>query len=229
MIQHIFLDLDDTIFDFKKAERIALSRTLREEGIKPTEHILNRYSEINLSQWKLLELGKLTREEVLVRRYEILFQEVGMSCDAKKISEKYEDFLGEGHYFIPGAKELLEDLSKKYHLYLASNGAVKVQMSRIKSAGIEKYLEKIFLSEQIGYEKPSPQFFEKCFAQIPNFKKEEALILGDSLTSDIRGGKNAGILTVWFHPSGKKVEEEIVPDYEIGKLEELKTILSFYS
>ena len=217
MVQHIFLDLDDTIFDFKKAERIALSRTLREEGIKPTEHILNRYSEINLSQWKLLELGKLTREEVL------------MSCDAKKISEKYEDFLGEGHYFIPGAKELLEDLSKKYHLYLASNGAVKVQMSRIKSAGIEKYLEKIFLSEQIGYEKPSPQFFEKCFAQIPDFKKEEALILGDSLTSDIRGGKNAGILTVWFHPSGKKVEEEIVPDYEIGKLEELKTILSFYS
>ena len=213
MIQHIFLDLDDTIFDFKKAERIALSRTLREEGIKPTEHILNRYSEINLSQWKLLELGKLTREEVLVRRYEILFQEVGMSCDAKKISEKYEDFLGEGHYFIPGAKELLEDLSKKYHLYLASNGAVKVQMSRIQSAGIEKYLEKIFL----------------CFAQIPDFKKEEALILGDSLTSDIRGGKNAGILTVWFHPSGKKVEEEIVPDYEIGKLEELKTILSFYS
>ena len=86
MIQHIFLDLDDTIFDFKKAERIALSRTLREEGIKPTEHILNRYSEINLSQWKLLELGKLTREEVLVRRYEILFQEVGMSCDAKKLS-----------------------------------------------------------------------------------------------------------------------------------------------
>ena len=105
----------------------------------------------------------------------------------------------------------------------------KVQMSRIKSAGIEKYLEKIFLSEQIGYEKPSPPFFEKCFAQIPDFKKEEALILGDSLTSDIRGGKNAGILTVWFHPSGKKVEEEIVPDYEIGKLEELKTILSFYS
>ena len=104
MIQHIFLDLDDTIFDFKKAERIALSRTLREEGIKPTEQILNLYSEINLSQWKLLELGKLTREEVLVRRYEILFQEVGMSCDAKKISEKYEDFLGEGHYFIPGAK-----------------------------------------------------------------------------------------------------------------------------
>ena len=114
-------------------------------------------------------------------------------------------------------------------MYLASNGAVKVQMSRIKSAGIEKYLEKIFLSEQIGYEKPSPQFFEKCFAQIPDFIKEEALILGDSLTSDIRGGKNAGILTVWFHPSGKKVEEEIVPDYEIGKLEELKTILSFYS
>ena len=104
MIQHIFLDLDDTIFDFKKAERIALSRTLREEGIKPTEQILNRYSEINLSQWKLLELGKLTREEVLVRRYEILFQEVGMSCDAKKISEKYEDFLGEGHYFIHASK-----------------------------------------------------------------------------------------------------------------------------
>lgn len=110
MIQHIFLDLDDTIFDFKKAERIALSRTLREEGIKPTEHILNRYSEINLSQWKLLELGKLTREEVLVRRYEILFQEVGMSCDAKKISEKYEDFLGEGHYFIPRGKSRFFDM-----------------------------------------------------------------------------------------------------------------------
>ena len=229
MIRHIFLDLDDTIFDFKKAERIALSRTLHGEGIEPTELMLDRYSEINLSQWKLLELGKLTREEVLVRRYEILFQELGMSCDAKKISEIYEDFLGEGHYFIPGAEDMLEDLSKSYHLYLASNGAVKVQRSRIESAGIEKYFENIFLSEQIGYEKPDIRFFEKCFAQIPGFKREEALILGDSLTSDIRGGKNAGILTVWFNPHRKQIEEGIVPDYEIGQLEELQTILSFDS
>lgn len=229
MIQHIFLDLDDTIFDFKKAERIALSRTLCEEGLEVNEHILNRYSEINLSQWKLLEQGKLTREEVLLRRYEILFGELGMLCDAKKISETYENFLAEGHYFIPGAEELLEELSKKYHLYLASNGTVEVQMSRIGSAGIEKYLEQIFLSEQIGYEKPSPHFFEKCFSQIPDFKREETLILGDSLTSDIRGGKNAGILTVWFNPHQREKEEGIVPDYEIGKLEELQTILSFYS
>lgn len=104
-----------------------------------------------------------------------------------------------------------------------------MQMSRIQSAGIEKYLEKIFLSEQIGYEKPSPQFFEKCFAQIPNFKKEEALILGHSLTSLISGRKKCRdpdrvVSSIW-----KKVEEEVVPDYEIGKLEELKTILSFYS
>ena len=166
MIQHIFLDLDDTIFDFKKAERIALSRTLREEGIKPTEQILNRYSEINLSQWKLLELGKLTREEVLVRRYEILFQEVGMSCDAKKISEKYEDFLGEGHYFIPGAKELLEDLSKKYHLYLASNGAVKVQMSRIKSAGIEK--------TDIGHNRLDPN--RNVLGNVTGFKMQQGYL-----------------------------------------------------
>ena len=127
MIKHLFIDLDDTIFDFHKAERIAITATLSELGIEPTESTLSRYSEINRSQWELLERGLLVREQVLVRRFELLFAELGVRDRSLEARKLYESKLSEGHFFVDGALELLDSLFGKYRLYLASNGTKAVQ------------------------------------------------------------------------------------------------------
>ncbi|MEQ3215710.1 HAD family hydrolase [Hominifimenecus microfluidus] len=173
MIRNVFLDLDNTLFDFTKAEHIALARTLRLLDVDPAEATLCRYSELNLEQWKLLELGKITREQVKVRRFENLFRELGTAASPEQAAALYETFLGEGHYYIDGAEDLLKALYGRYRLYLASNGTLSVQQSRLASAGIAGLFDGIFLSEVIGADKPSKEFFAACFSQIPDFRKEE--------------------------------------------------------
>lgn len=189
MIDTILFDLDDTLLDFKKAERTALTKTLLQMGIEPNESILSRYSELNLAQWKLLEQGKLSRSEVKTRRYKLLFDEIGVSCSVEKAVQIYESMLSMGHYFIDGAEELLETISRDYQLYLVTNGTASVQRGRLKSANIARYFIKIFISEEVGFNKPWKEYFDYCFAQIPGFQKENTVIVGDSLSSDIQGGK----------------------------------------
>lgn len=225
MIKNILLDLDDTLFDFKLAEKVALTKTLIHLGIEPTEEVLARYSYLNDAQWKLLEEGKLTREEVKVRRYQLLFDEIGKDCSPYSATVYYEGQLGIGHYFMEGAEELLKALHGVYRLYLASNGCASVQKGRIESAGIAKYFDDIFISQAIGYDKPSINFFKSCFSKIPDFKKHETLIVGDRLSSDIRGGLEAGITTVWYNPEREINNTDIVPHYEIGSLMDLIPLL----
>ena len=225
MIKTVFLDLDDTIFDFHKAEGIALSDTLRELGIEPTAAVLARYSEINRAHWERLELGELTREQVLHGRFRVLFAELGVSADEYEAQRIYEWRLGTGHYFLEGAEWLLDELYAHYPLYLASNGTDIVQSRRIASAGIEHYFKELFISQRLGADKPSADFFERAFSKIEGFEREGAIIVGDSLSSDIKGGKNAGILTCWYNPHGKENHTGITPDYEIASLYELPRLL----
>jgi len=225
MIEFLFLDLDDTILDFHKAEKLALGKTFREFGLEPTEDVMARYSLINKAHWERLERKELTREEVLVGRFATLFREWDLQADPERCARRYEDNLSVGHYFLPGAEEALERLSRKYKLYLASNGTAKVQAGRLKSANISHYFEKIYVSQEIGADKPSVEYFERCFAQIPGFDPKKAMIVGDSLTSDILGGINAGIATCWVNPQHKPGREDIRPDYEIERLSQLDSLL----
>ena len=224
MIEFLFLDLDDTILDFHKAERIAISKTIREFGVEPTEDILNLYHGINKWHWEQLELGKLTRAEVLVNRFGVLFEKLGKEVDAPKCAKVYEHNLSQGHWFLPGAEEAVNALSKKYRLFLASNGTAVVQKGRMTSANLYRFFETVFVSQEIGHNKPSKEYFDACFAQIPGFDKEKAMIVGDSLSSDIKGGINAGIKTVWVNP-GHKDCGDIKPDYEIEALSQLEALL----
>ncbi len=224
MIEFLFLDLDDTILDFHKAERIAISKTIRDFGVEPTEEILNLYHEINKWHWEQLELGKLTRAEVLVNRFGALFEELGKTVDAQACAKVYEKNLSTGHWFLPGAEEAVEALSKKYRLFLASNGTASVQKGRMTSANLYRFFETVFVSQEIGHNKPSREYFEACFARIPGFDREKAMIVGDSLTSDIRGGINAGIKTVWVNPEHKE-SREIKPTHEIEALHQLEALL----
>ena len=259
-ITTLFFDLDDTIFDFRAAERIALTKALMALHIAPTEALLSEYSRINLSQWQLLEKGKLTRDEVKLRRFRLLFEAFPDVCgglDVRNASDDvqlpkeaearrraagaerekreafyrraatlYEEALCVGHYYVKDAREILKRLrGEGYRIYIVSNGSSRVQRSRIKSSDLASLTDGIYISEELGFAKPDRRFFEACFAQIRakeattrQVTPESTLIIGDSLTSDIQGGINAGIRTVWFCPNARRekgIEPE--PDREIDR------------
>ena len=224
MIEFLFLDLDDTILDFKKAEYIAIGKTIRDFGVEPTDEVRHCYHLINKWHWEQLELGKLTRAEVLENRFAVLFRELGVEVDATRCARTYEKNLSIGHWFLPGAEEALERLSKKYRLFLASNGTASVQKGRMTSANLYRFFEKVFVSQEIGHNKPSKAYFDACFAQISGFDPAKAMMVGDSLSSDIKGGINAGIATVWVNPTHSSCGD-VKPDYEIEALSQLEALL----
>lgn len=187
MIKYVLLDIDDTILDFKKAEAIAVKKTFELMGIAADDGLIARYSEINQRQWERLERGELTREQVLVERFRILFDEIGVSAPAEMAQVTYENLLSIGHYFIDGAEELLNELYGKYELYVVSNGTAFVQDRRLKSADIVRFFKGIFISERVGHNKPSKEFFDTALGSIEGFDRSCAILLGDSLTSDILG------------------------------------------
>lgn len=225
MFEFLLLDLDDTILDFQKAEHVALSKTLTSFGLDPSEEVLKRYNKINRAHWEALERKELTRDQVLLGRFQVLFREFQVDADPERIARTYEHNLGIGHWFLPGAEEAVERLSKKYKLYLASNGTASVQKGRMTSANLYRFFEKVFVSQEIGANKPAIEYFERCFAQIPDFDKSKAIIVGDSLTSDILGGQNAGIATCWVNPHHKERPADIRVDYEIEALSQLEALL----
>lgn len=224
MIEFLLLDLDDTILDFHKAERIALSKTIQDFGVEPAEEVLNLYHGINKWHWEQLELGKMTREQVLTGRFAALFRALGRDVDAVACTRDYEKNLSVGHYFLPGAEEAVKRLHETHRLFLASNGTATVQHSRLTSAGLYPFFEQVFISQEIGFNKPDKAYFDRCFARIPGFDPNKALMVGDSLTSDIKGGINAGIRTVWVNPKHSDCGE-IHPDYQIDDLSQLEALL----
>lgn len=231
MVRNIFLDLDDTVLDFTKAERIAVARTLEEFGLKAEDRVLDRYHILNLYQWKQLEKGLITREQVKVRRYENLFSEFGIEADAAAAAATYEKNLGIGHYFIPGAEAFLKWAAERYSLHMVSNGTATVQDQRIENAGIAGYFKGIYISEKLGKNKPSKEFFDLVFENIISdidckFSVRDSIIIGDSLTSDIKGGNGVGLRSVWFNMRGEKNDTDIIPDYTVKNFDELKGLLN---
>ena len=225
MIEFLFLDLDDTILDFHKAERLAIAKTFREFGLEPTDAVLNRYHEINKLHWQRLERGEITRDQVLVGRFQMLFDELGKHADPAQIAQSYEHNLSIGHYYLPGAREAVDALQGHYRLFLASNGTASVQHSRLTSAGLYPCFEQVFVSQDLGFNKPAKEFFDACAARIPGYDAAKAMMVGDSLTSDILGGIHGGMQTCWVNPAHKQAPENIRPDYEIESLSQLPALL----
>ena len=226
MIRYLFLDLDNTILDFTKAEAIAIRKTMAAYGADPTDANAARYSAVNDLHWKALERGEMTRDQVLKGRFAMFFGELSIEIDPVAVAKTYETFLSQGHWFLPGAEETVkEKLYGKYKLYLASNGTPVVQHGRMTSADLYPYFEASFVSEEIGHNKPSKEYFDVAFSRIPGFDPGECLMVGDSLTSDILGGKNAGLRTVWVNPGRKTAPEHLKPDYEIEYLADLPALL----
>lgn len=223
--EYLFLDLDDTILDFRATERKSITRLYETVGIQPTEELVHRYHVINLEHWKMLERGELTRDQLGKRRFDVLFQELGVAVSTPECERMYRQFLSEGDDVLPGAADALIRLSQKYRVFAATNSTVQVQVGRLKRTGLRPCFEQLFISEDIGVNKPNAEFFSRSFARIPGFDPEKALMVGDSLSSDIQGGKNAGIATCWINPRHLNPRDDICPDYEIEALPQLEPLL----
>ena len=223
MIRNLFFDLDDTLLDFRRAERCAVAATLASFGVPVDDAILDRYAAVNAGYWRRLERHEVTRDELKVFRFRDLFEACGIrGVSPAAVTHAYEEELGNQPYLLPGARELLARLSGHYRLFAASNGTGKIQRARLAGAGIADRFAALFISEEIGAEKPSAAFFDAVFARCPDLRRVETAIIGDSLTSDIAGGRAAGLRTVWFNPHDAENRTGIHPDAVVRSLDELE-------
>jgi 2-haloacid dehalogenase len=222
----LLFDLDDTLLDFGAAEKLALRLLFEDQKIPLTTEIEAHYKKINHGLWRSFEEGKIDRDEVVNTRFFILFKEYGQEADGVLLEKKYRSYLEEGHQHVIGAFELITDLHNKYDLYIVTNGVSKTQDKRLRDSGLYPLFKDIFVSEDTGFQKPMKEYFDYVFARIPNFSVEEGLIIGDSLNADIKGGQLAGLDTCWFNPEMKPNDTEIVPTFQIQKLDGLYRILN---
>ena len=226
MIKTVLLDLDDMIFDFKECERQALAKALAGFFLAFSPNDLSEYSQINDRMWKMLERGEITREELKTKRFEVFLSRYSSPPDAMSFAARYMQELSQTSALIDGARSLLEHLSQTYDLYAVTNGYEFTQMGRMKSADILKYFKKVFISENIGVPKPKKEYFDRCVAEIPGFCIKNTVIIGDSPTSDIAGGKAYGLFTIRFNPHGDPNPPTAIPDREVRSLGELAELLA---
>lgn len=223
----IFWDLDQTLLNFDLSMDYALRMLFGKYKLDIDDKIAARYAAINNSYWNRLELGELSKDEVTVGRFRTLFEEFGIShIKPEEFNADYQKELGNVFFYMEGAEELVVLLRKKgYRQYVMTNGVNSTQESKMRRSGLDRIMDGVFVSELIGYPKPQKEFYDACFAALPDVEREECIMVGDSLTSDMRGAENAGIASCWFNPEKREKDVDVRTDYEIRRLEELLSIL----
>ena len=222
----LLFDLDHTLLDFDTAEDVALTQLLKEEGVEDIQAYKDYYVPMNKALWKDLELKKITKAELINTRFAKLFAHFGIEKDGVYLAERYQFYLSKQGQTFPGVEDLLRKLiSQGYELYAATNGITYIQTGRLKQSGISPYFKEIFISEQLHTQKPDAAFYEKIGALIPNFDKNQTLMIGDSLSADIQGGNNADIDTIWYNPHHLENKTLAHPTYEVDSYQALLLIL----
>lgn len=227
MFKIILWDIDGTILDFKAAEKVALKNTISELGIgECNDDQVAVYSEINNKYWKMLERGEISKPDLLNERFKEFFTKEGFIYnDFEKFNKIYQVKLGDTIVFNDESYSLLKSLKGKYKQYAVTNGTFLAQDIKLKKSGLYDIFDQVFISEKVGYEKPDIKFFEKVFKTTEISNKNEVIIIGDSLTGDMKGGENAGIATCWYNPLNLKKPENPKIDYVISDLNEINNIL----
>ena len=226
MYKYIFFDLDETLLDFKLAEATAIAEVLKIFKIEPKREIVELYSKINLSCWKQYERGEISRDEIYSKRVILLGKELGTDIDVNKFSDEYFARLSKQGQTLPYAIDLLKILSKKgYKLAAATNGAEKIQISRIENSKIADFFDcGIFISERIGFKKPDPEFFYYMLDALKIQNKSEVLVIGDSLSSDIKGAASAGLDSCFVNLKNEELYEQYEPTYIANSLEQIISV-----
>lgn len=227
MIRIVLLDVDNTLMDFDACAREAIARAFAAWGLPHTDAVYPAFHEINEGMWRQIERGELTKAEHARIRWARIFARLGVEADGPSFEPVFQRCLCEtgAGAALPGAPELLAYLRGRYTLCAASNAPYRQQMSRLRNAGLLDFFDHVFISERLGCAKPSPAFFDACFAALGRPPKDEALLVGDSLTADIAGGANYGIPTCWYNPHGAPRPESLRPSFTVASLGEIRTFL----
>ena len=227
--RNLFIDLDDTVYDFSAASRESFLETYEllhyERYFDSFEHYLSLYEPYNLELWRIYGEGKITKEELNKRRYSHPLEVVGVHDQA--LADTFcREALGriptKGH-LVPGAIELLEYLRPKYNLYILSNGFKELQSRKMQTAGIDRYFDALILSEDIGVNKPDSRLYEHAMRKTAS-EPQESLMIGDMFDTDIVGAANFGMDSIYYNPKGK-TGHPYAPTYEVRHLLEIKEIL----
>ncbi len=224
MKKAIFLDIDNTLLDFDKCAHLSMKNAFEDFVIPFSDDMFNMFERVNLSIWKRLEEGIISKEQLFKIRWSTVLAALNIDFDGIEMENQFKKYINSVAITIDYAKELLEYLSKKYKLYATSNSTYEQQISRLKNAGFEKYFDGYFISEKVGYEKPSKEFFDKCFESLP-YSKMEVILIGDSPTADIKGGEQYGIETIWFDHRGEKLPSGVSASYTVNHLKQIENIL----
>ena len=205
----VLFDADGTLLDFHRSETEAIKQAMKIHNVPDTDENVALYSRINDSLWKKLERGEIEKKVLLYRRFELLFDALKMKGDAMAMCEDYISALSTKAYLLDGAEDMCKKLYGKVRLYIVTNGVERVQKGRYARSGLDRYFEKVFISGELGAEKPSVAFFEKVASNITGFDRSRTVIVGDSLTSDMAGGLNFEIDTCWYAPQEKKCPDNM--------------------
>ena len=223
---YLLIDADDTLFDFPKASGQAFEKMCRAHDIPCTPEIYRVYHEINLELWSAFDRGEVTKEFVTLERYVRLFRALDLDRDPAACNRDYLAGLGEGVYPLPHAEEVCRELRGRGHrMFIITNAVASVQRSRLQGSVFAALFEAAFISEEAGAAKPSAAYFDYVRTQLPGLTAENALVIGDSLATDLRGANNAGLPCCWFNPAGKPNPDGLRIDYEIADLRELLGIV----
>ncbi len=221
----LLFDLDNTLLDFDANEAASLDRLFRLQGLSLTDEACAAYQSVNKRLWDAYESGKIPLSEVLGTRFSETMLSLGQAVDGTEWENTYRELLGNGSQLMDGAPALCQSLSRTHRLFVITNGVAQTQHKRLREAGLSSFFESVFTSQEIGFQKPSPAFFEYVAHHIPNFEKKDALIIGDSLNTDIKGGLLAGIDTCWFNRKGQAASAEIPSTFVISALSQLSNVL----
>ena len=223
-IRAVMLDIDNTLLDFHKSAEYAMEKAFIMHSVHYETGYIDVFNRINDDLWREIEKGNLTREQLWQVRFNKILSALNLSGDGVAIEKDFRAQLFDTAFEVDGASPLLEYLSKKYKLFAATNAIYHQQINRLKKADMLKYFSGVFVSEKIGFQKPTKEFFDCCFKEMGGILPCETAIIGDSLTADIEGGINYGLKTIWLNKDGKDAKK-IYPHFTVSALLEIKSVL----
>lgn len=224
MTTTIFIDIDNTLLDFDKCAYLSMKSSFEDCGLPFDDNMFATFERINLALWHRLEDKIITKEQLFKLRWPTVLAGIGIDYDGNDMEARFKHYLYTYAVTIEGAERLLRYLSQKYKIYATSNATYEQQISRLKSAGFDKYFSGYFISEKVGAEKPSKEFFDHCFGNL-TVSKDEVVMIGDSPTADIKGGSMYGIKTIWLDRRNEQLPEGVKPTHIVKKLVEIESIL----
>ena len=220
----VFIDIDDTLLDFTKCANDAIKSACNKFGVPYTTTLVDTFHPINLDLWHRLEKKEVTKEKLFDTRFQIVFDKLGIKADGIAFETAFRENFHESAILVDGARDLLEYLRSKYKVYVASNASMHQQTNRMKRAGLDGYIDGYFVSEEIGFPKPQKEFFDACFKALPDVKPQDVVMIGDSLSADIKGAYEYGLKTIWYNHRNEPTAG-VKCDYIVSRLSEVKNIL----